>query len=183
MTEYLIQEESLTAIADAIREKTGSTAALSLDAMPNEIVSIDTSSDNTSDNVSPNAYWEIIGQDLVPDGHGCVTATASTSNTDNTTSGTRCDIYGVVYAVVNTGDNIGLGKINLVACVLDYGGVHDGWAFSSSEGVCFTTGVLEVTTEDNVNYTYRYFIDPNGSFDPSWTVDLYGMPSLGYGWG
>lgn len=40
MAKYFVKEESLTAIADAIREKTGKTDALTLDQMPAEIAGI-----------------------------------------------------------------------------------------------------------------------------------------------
>lgn len=42
MAEYIVQGESLTAIADAIRSKTNTSSMLSLDEMPSKIVGIET---------------------------------------------------------------------------------------------------------------------------------------------
>ena len=59
MGEYLVQDKSLTAVADAIRAKNGGTDKLTLAQMPEKIAAIQTGTD-TSD-ATASARWRRAG--------------------------------------------------------------------------------------------------------------------------
>ena len=63
MAEYLIQDTTLTAIADAIRSKTGKTDAIPVPDMPTEIASITAESGGSSGSSEDFCYVTFMSYD------------------------------------------------------------------------------------------------------------------------
>lgn len=76
LTAYIIQNGTLTDIADAIRTKTGKTATMTPLDMPDEILSIKTTPDLQNKSVTPTKSSQAITADSGYDGLGTVTVNA-----------------------------------------------------------------------------------------------------------
>lgn len=95
MAEYLVQNESLTAIADAIRAKTGGTEKITLDQMPEAITGIRTSGAYQEKSVTPTGEQFDVLPDDGYDAMSKVTVEGDTALKPwNIPEGTT--IYGVV---------------------------------------------------------------------------------------
>lgn len=97
MVEYVIQGETLTEIAGAIRTKNGGTRYIPTTSMAEEILAIETEPTLQDKTVDPTTYQQIVEPDAGYDGFGKVTVNA-VGTAEQATPGISVDSNGLITA-------------------------------------------------------------------------------------